>query len=280
MPWPISESGYFPGHCAADKLPPCRFGASAAGDFAAHPRAPIARFCSLPARQIRCVELLKAAAQQRLAAGQGELDLVLSAAVPGRPLPVTSSRMGHLLAALAHGCRVLGFEDGTGGDGVFRQLVLARIIEPISTLDSGRVLEEAGVVRPAERCPGLVVLVEELTHTLKLNSNGLAYAVNGNAVRFLPADALEGYGPAGGPAPVTVISAKGETLMTGQSGHSGRLADLRAPGTGRSSSSEVRKASSQPRFTTPQVSTTAQQSYGGRWIPASSPRTSGFPWSS
>jgi len=108
----------------------------------------------------------------------------------GRPLPVTSSRMGHLLAALAHGCRVLGFEDGTGGDGVFRQLVLARIIEPISKLDSGRVLEEAGVVRPAERCPGLVVLVEELTHTLKLNSNGLAYAVNGNAVRFLPADAL------------------------------------------------------------------------------------------
>ena len=198
----------------------------------------------------------------------------------GRPLPVTSSRMGHLLAALAHGCRVLGFEDGTGGDGVFRQLVLARIIEPICKLDSGRVLEEAGVVRPAERCPGLVVLVEELTHTLKLNSNGLAYAVNGNAVRFLPADALEGYGPAGGPAPVTVISAKGETLMTGQSGHSGRLADLRAPGTGRSSSSEVRKASLQPRFTTPQVSTTAQQSYGGRWIPASSPRTSGSPWSS
>ena len=144
----------------------------------------------MPARQIRCVELLKAAAQQRLAAGQGELDLVLSAAVPGRPLPVTSSRMGHLLAALAHGCRVLGFEDATGGDGVFRQLVLARIIEPISKLDSGRVLEEAGVVWPAERCPGLVVLVEELTHTLKLNSNGLAYAVNGNAVRFLPADAL------------------------------------------------------------------------------------------
>jgi len=75
--------------------------------------------------------------------------------------------------------------------------------------------------------PGLVVFVEELTHILKLNSNGLAYAVNGNAVRFLPADALEGYGPVGGPAPVTVISAKGETLMTGQSGHSGRLADLR-----------------------------------------------------
>jgi len=61
----------------------------------------------------------------------------------GRPLPVTSSRMGHLLAALAYGCRVLWFEDATGGDGVFRQLVLVRIIEPTSKLNSGRVLEEA-----------------------------------------------------------------------------------------------------------------------------------------
>jgi hypothetical protein len=66
--------------------------------------------------------------------------------LPGGLLPITSSRMGHLLAALAHGYRVLGFEDATGGDGVFRQLVLARIIEPTSKLDSGRVLEEAGVV--------------------------------------------------------------------------------------------------------------------------------------
>ena len=32
-----------------------------------------------------------------------------------------------------------------GGDEVFRQLVLARIIEPVSKLDSLRVLEEAGV---------------------------------------------------------------------------------------------------------------------------------------
>ena len=51
--------------------------------------------------------------------------------------------MGHLLAALAYGCRVLWFEDATGGDGVFRQLVLVRIIEPTSKLNSGRVLEEA-----------------------------------------------------------------------------------------------------------------------------------------
>ena len=82
----------------------------------------------------------------------GWVELGLSAAVPGRPLLVTSSRMGHLLAALAYGCRVLWFEDATGGDGVFRQLVLVRITEPTSELNSGRVLEEAGVMRPAERC--------------------------------------------------------------------------------------------------------------------------------
>jgi len=42
------------------------------------------------------VELLKAVARQRLAAGQGELDLGLAAGVPGGPLPITTSRMGHL----------------------------------------------------------------------------------------------------------------------------------------------------------------------------------------
>jgi hypothetical protein len=61
------------------------------------------------------LELLKAAARQRLAAGQGVLDLVL------------------------------GFDQATAGDEAFFQLVLARIIEPVSKLDSLRVLEEAGV---------------------------------------------------------------------------------------------------------------------------------------
>jgi hypothetical protein len=93
------------------------------------------------------VELLKAAARQRLAAGQGELDLGLqpAAGAGGGPLPITSSRMGHLLAALARGYAVLGLEQAAGGDAVFRDLVLARIIEPASKLDSARVLEEAGV---------------------------------------------------------------------------------------------------------------------------------------
>jgi hypothetical protein len=91
------------------------------------------------------VELLMAAARQRLAAGQGELDLGLDTAAPGGPLPITASRMGCLLDALNHAYRVLGFEDAAGGDAVFRDLVLARIIEPVSKADSARVLEEAGV---------------------------------------------------------------------------------------------------------------------------------------
>jgi hypothetical protein len=95
------------------------------------------------------LELLKAAARQRLAAGQGELDLGLGAAelaAVGGPLPITASRMGCLLDALEHAYRVLGFAGATGGDEVFAQLVLARIIEPVSKLDSLRVLVEAGAV--------------------------------------------------------------------------------------------------------------------------------------
>ena len=98
------------------------------------------------------LELLKAAARQKLAAGQGELDLGLSGLAPrqGGPLPITSSRMGHLWDALEHAYRVLGFE-AAAGDPVFRGLVLARIIEPTSKLDSARVLEEVGVSAPAYR---------------------------------------------------------------------------------------------------------------------------------
>ena len=70
-------------------------------------------------------------------------------ALAAAPLPITFSRMGHLLDALEPGYRVLGFEDAAGGDEVFAQLVLARIIELASKLDSPRVLEEAGVAAPS-----------------------------------------------------------------------------------------------------------------------------------
>ncbi len=99
------------------------------------------------------LELLKAVAAQRLAAGQGELDLRMPGgpANGGAALPITSSRMGHLLDALACGYDALGFAAATGRDEVFRALVLARIIEPTSKLDSLRVLEEAGMDPPSYR---------------------------------------------------------------------------------------------------------------------------------
>jgi hypothetical protein len=97
------------------------------------------------------LELLKAAARQRLAAGQGELDLGLDVTAPGGPLPITSSRMGCLLDALSRGFEVLGLGRASGGDVVFRDLVLARIIEPASKLDSLRVLEEAGAAAASYR---------------------------------------------------------------------------------------------------------------------------------
>ena len=98
------------------------------------------------------LELLKAPARQQLAAGQGELDLGLEpAGQGGGPLPITSSRMGCLLDALEHAYQVLGLGAAAGGDEVFRDLVLARIIEPVSKLDSLRVLEEAGVAGASYR---------------------------------------------------------------------------------------------------------------------------------
>jgi hypothetical protein len=88
---------------------------------------------------------LKAAAAARLTAGQTELDLGLTAGVEPGTLPITSSRMSHLWDALVAAYRVLGFESATKVDNVFRDLVLARIIEPTSKIDAARVLTEVGV---------------------------------------------------------------------------------------------------------------------------------------
>lgn len=98
----------------------------------------------------RELETLKAAAQQRIAAGQLEPGLGVEPA-GGGPLPVTSSRMSHLVDSLERAHRVLGPEAAAGGDEVFRHLVLARIIEPSSKLDSLRVLDEAGVTPASYR---------------------------------------------------------------------------------------------------------------------------------
>jgi len=77
------------------------------------------------------------------------LGLGLDAGAPGGPLPIISSQMGCMVEALSRGYQVLGFDQAATGDEVFFQLVLARIIEPVSKLDSLRVLEEAGVGAPS-----------------------------------------------------------------------------------------------------------------------------------
>ena len=53
--------------------------------------------------------------------------------------------MTHLWDGLGAAYRILGFESATKGDNVFRDLVLARIIEPTSKIDAERVLTEVGV---------------------------------------------------------------------------------------------------------------------------------------
>ena len=45
----------------------------------------------------------------------------------------------------------LGFDIACGHDEVFQALVLARVIEPVSKLDTIRVLEEIGILAPSYR---------------------------------------------------------------------------------------------------------------------------------
>jgi hypothetical protein len=98
------------------------------------------------------LEALKAAAAQRLGAGQQALDLGLGQTwTSDGPLAIVASCSQHLWEALCQAYRVLGFDGALEGDGVFRHLVLARIIEPTSKVDSLRVLFETGVEPPAYR---------------------------------------------------------------------------------------------------------------------------------
>jgi hypothetical protein len=79
-----------------------------------------------------------AVARQRLTAGQRELDLGLGGPGPSGQLEIASSRMGNLWDALCGAYDALGFPQATAHDEVFRQLVLARIIEPTSKQASDR----------------------------------------------------------------------------------------------------------------------------------------------
>lgn len=96
-------------------------------------------------------QALLAVARERLAGElQPELDLG-TATPPAGTAEITSSRMGVLWDLLSMAFDRLGFTDvPDAGDGdVFRRLVLARIIEPVSKLDSIRVLDEAGLEAPS-----------------------------------------------------------------------------------------------------------------------------------
>jgi hypothetical protein len=82
------------------------------------------------------LEALKAAAGQRIAAGQTESGLGPGDSGAAGPLPVTCSPTGCLPDAPDRGYRVLGLDVAAGGDGVFRQLVLARINESAGKIGS------------------------------------------------------------------------------------------------------------------------------------------------
>jgi len=63
------------------------------------------------------------------------------------PLWIVSSRTGHLWDALRRPCDWAGFADVTFGNEVFRDLVLARIIEPSRELGSLRAYWRGGCHR-------------------------------------------------------------------------------------------------------------------------------------
>ncbi len=83
-------------------------------------------------------------ARQRLHAGQDTLDLG-----DGEPAdeeaPIVSDYAKHLWDSLGVGYAALGLDSACDHDEVFRQLVLGRIIDPTSKLDTIRVLTEVGV---------------------------------------------------------------------------------------------------------------------------------------
>lgn len=92
--------------------------------------------------------VLMAEARRRLRPGQDAFDLGIAGleeagGLPKRAGVITGKRSAVLWRVLSSVYDRLGFD--AVGDDAFRQLVLARIIEPTSKADSPRVLEEIGV---------------------------------------------------------------------------------------------------------------------------------------
>ena len=96
------------------------------------------------------VEVLKAVARQRLHANQDSFDFG-DGRPEGEALPIASTQSKHLWEALCLTYARLGFDTVCGGDDVFRALVLARLVEPASKLDTIRVLSELGISPPGYR---------------------------------------------------------------------------------------------------------------------------------
>jgi len=91
------------------------------------------------------LELLLLEAEERIRGGQGTFDFGLEARDLGQPLEAVGSHMAVLWEALNTGYDKLGF-DQAASDDVFRDLVLARIIEPSSKKAAvERILPEIGV---------------------------------------------------------------------------------------------------------------------------------------
>ncbi|MGX7674456.1 IS1634 family transposase [Plantactinospora sp. DSM 117369] len=110
----------------------------------------------------------------------------------GGPLPITSTRAGHLLDALGRGYDTLGFAAAAERDEVFKALVLARIIEPTSKLDSVRVLDEAGAWAPS---------YATIKRRLGVYATGGKASAAGGKTEGVPVegDAEPTFDPAGGP---------------------------------------------------------------------------------
>ena len=89
---------------------------------------------------------LRQVARQRIHAGEDELPLLAgSGSGTGRILWTASTR---LWQALQEAYRQVGFDKALG-DQVFETLVLARLVEPTSKLDTLRLLDELGVAAPS-----------------------------------------------------------------------------------------------------------------------------------
>lgn len=88
------------------------------------------------------ITALLTAARDKLNPGQGELPLVDPNADSGAPV-ITSKSCALLWEVLTSAYAELGFE--ALGDEAFKQLVLARLVEPTSKADTVRVLDELGV---------------------------------------------------------------------------------------------------------------------------------------